>query len=156
MTSGRAESPGLGPQPGGAPTPLPWLLRRTNQRYRAAISRRLAERGFEELPQPGYWALMILARGGTDASRLIGEMGISKQAVSKLVDALVNGGFVDRTPNDADRRRTDLLLSAKGRRAAEVIADAARVTEEAFVKELGTKRFADLVQTLAQLARHQD
>ncbi|MGH8987497.1 MAG: MarR family winged helix-turn-helix transcriptional regulator [Acidimicrobiales bacterium] len=143
-------------KPGGAPIPLPWLLRRTSQRYRAAIRDNLVERGFEELPQPGNWALMVLARGATDASQLVGEMGVSKQAVSKLIDALVDGGFVDRKPNDADRRRTDLLLTTKGRRAARVIADAARATEETFVTELGAERFAELVEVLAQLARHQD
>ena len=70
------------------------------------------------MPQPGYWALTILARGGTDASLLIGEMGVSKQAVSKLVDTLVTTGFVHRRPNDTDRRRTDLLLSVRGGQAA--------------------------------------
>jgi DNA-binding MarR family transcriptional regulator len=156
MTSNGAKSSGSRPEPRAAPAPLPWLLRQTNQRYRAAIKERLAERGFEELPQPGYWALMILAWDSTDASQLIAEMGVSKQAVSKLVDALVNSGFVDRRPNDADRRRTDLLLTAKGRRAAKVIADAARATEENFVTKLGAERFADLVQMLAELARHED
>jgi DNA-binding MarR family transcriptional regulator len=145
MTSRRA--------PGRPRPPLPWLLRRANQRYRGAIKRRLAEFGYEELPQPGYWALMLLADGGADASRLIGEMGISKQAVSKLVDTLVTEGFVDRKPNDADRRRTDLLLSGKGRRAAHVIADAVQATEDTFVRQLGPDRFADLVEMLTELAQ---
>jgi DNA-binding MarR family transcriptional regulator len=96
---------------------------------------------------------MVLARGGTDASELISEMGVSKQAVSKLVDALVTMGFVERKPNRADRRRSDLRLSAKGRRAADVIGDAVRTTEEAFVNELGFERFADLVQMLVQVNR---
>jgi DNA-binding MarR family transcriptional regulator len=140
------------PQPGDAPGTLPWLLRRSSQRYRAAIGRRLAESGFEALPQPGYWALMILARGGTDASQLISGMGVTKQAVSKLVDTLVTAGFVERKPNEADRRRTDLVLSAKGRRAADVIRQAVEATEATFVAELGAGRFADLVRTLAELA----
>ena len=133
--------------------PLPWLLRRTNQHYRTAIRDCLAERGFDELPQPGYWALMILSRGGTDASKLIGEMGVSKQAVSKLVDTLVTLGFVYRKPNGTDRRRSDLLLSAKGRLAADVIGEAVRTTEETFIDELGAKRFSDLVAMLTQLTR---
>lgn len=131
---------------------MPWLLRRVNQRYRAAIRDTLAECGFEGLPQPGYWALMVLARGGTEAGHLMAEMGVSKQAVSKLVDALVISGFVNRKPSRVDRRRMDLVLTAKGRKAAGVIQDAARVTDEALVAELGTHRFADFVQMLIQLA----
>jgi DNA-binding MarR family transcriptional regulator len=131
--------------------PLPWLLRRANQRYRAAIRDRLIECGFEGMPQPGYWALMVLARGGTDASQVIREMGVSKQAVSRLVDALVTMGFVDRRPNPADRRRSELRLSEMGRRAAEVIGEAVRTTEESFISELGEKRFKDLTQMLTQV-----
>lgn len=142
---------GAGSEPVGAPAHLPWLLRRLNQRYRATIRDRLAESGFE-LPQPGYWALMVLARGGTEAGQLMGEMGVSKQAVSKLVDVLVSSGLVDRRPNDADRRRTDLLLSARGQKAAGIIEDAARATEEDFIAELGAERFANVVQMLARLA----
>lgn len=152
MTSECPEPSHIEREPSGVPAPLPWLLRRTNQRYRAAIRDHLAERGFDVLPQPGHWALMILARGGTDAGQLMSEMGVSKQAVSKLVDALVMAGFVDRRPNDADRRRTDLRLSANGRRAARLIADAVQATEDRFINELGTERFADLVQMLARLA----
>ena len=127
--------------------------RRTNQQYRAAIRDRLLDCGLPALPQPGYWALMILARGGSDARQLINEMGVSKQAVSKLVDTLVNGGFVDRLANDADRRRTALQLSASGRHAADIIAVAIRETEEDFIREIGTDRFSDLVGTLEQLAQ---
>ena len=156
MVTSQPSSSVVGREPLIRPVPLPWLLRRTNQRYRTAIRDCLAERGFDELPQPGYWALMILSRGGTDASQLIAEMGVSKQAVSKLVDALVTLGFVDRKPNTSDRRRTDLRLSAKGRRAADVIGEAVRTTEETLVSELGAKRYEDLVQILTQLTQQAD
>jgi DNA-binding MarR family transcriptional regulator len=141
---------------GPARAHVPWLLRRATQRYRAAIRDRLAESGLGELPQPGYWALMVLARGGTDAGQLMDEMGVSKQAVSKLVEVLVTSGLVTRKPNHTDRRRTELLLSAEGLRAAGVIEDAARATEETFIAELGADRFASLVQMLTQLASRQE
>lgn len=135
----------------GPSTVVPWLLRRTNQRYRAAVRERLEQRGLTGLPQPGYWALTVLASGGTDARHLIGGLGLSKQAVSKLVDTLVTGGYVERRPNPTDRRRTDLVLSASGRRAADAIADAVRATDAVFARELGTERFAELVELLGAL-----
>lgn len=136
--------------------PLPWLLRRTSQRYRTAISGSLSERGFDELPQPGYWALMILSRGASDAGQLITEMGVSKQAVSRLVDALVTLGFVDRKPNAVDRRRSDLRLSAKGRQAAELIGQAVQTMDETLACELGPQRLDDLMQMLTQLTQRAD
>jgi DNA-binding MarR family transcriptional regulator len=82
----------------------PWLLRRVNQRYRRAVAARLADARLGGLPRPGYWLLMALASGATDASQLVGAMGVTKQAVSKVVDALVSGGFVRRRPNATDLR----------------------------------------------------
>jgi hypothetical protein len=46
----------------------------------------------------------------------------------------------------------DLVLSAKGRQAAEAIAEAVRATEDTFRSSLGSEQFADLVQMLEQLA----
>jgi len=150
-------APGVFPgEPGLNQAYIPWLLRRINQRYRAVIRDQLAEAGLGELPQPAYWALMVLAQGGSEAGQLMDEMGVSKQAVSKLVDALARSGFVTRKPNHTDRRRTDLVLSAKGRRAAAVIDDVARATQQSFIAELGADRFASLVQMLTQLASHQE
>ncbi len=156
LTNGGAREPGAGKRRGQAPAPasLPWLLRRVNQQYLSAVRQSLVAVGIGELPQPGYWALMVLARGGTDAGDLMDEMGVSKQAVSKLVESLVAAGFVVRKPNASDRRRSDLSLTAKGRKAVRVIGESAQRTEGSFANELGSKPFADLVHMLARLARH--
>jgi DNA-binding MarR family transcriptional regulator len=136
--------------------PLPWLLRRVNQRYRAAMADRLREAGIEDLPQLGYWALMALSRGANEASQLVGEMGASKQAVSRLLDTLVVGGFVDRKANLTDRRRSELRLTPEGREAVAIIESAAMATERAFVVELGAESFAQLVGTLEKLATKEE
>jgi DNA-binding MarR family transcriptional regulator len=133
-------------------TPLPWLLRRINQRYRAGMAAALADAGIGDLPQPGFWALMALARGVTDAGQLVNAMGVSKQAVSKLVDTLVANGFVDRQPHRADRRRIELILTAKGRKAVKVITSAVSATERKLVAQLGADSFALLTRLLEQLA----
>ncbi len=153
MTNQASPAPAVGREPLIGHVQLPWLLRRTSQRYRTAISACLSERGFDELPQPGYWALMILSRGGSDAGQLITEMGVSKQAVSRLVDTLVTLGFVDRMPNAVDRRRSDLRLSAKGRQAADLIGEAVRTMDATLATELGPERLDDLVRMLTQLTQ---
>jgi DNA-binding MarR family transcriptional regulator len=156
MTNDRTIPPAKGGRSPHQPaTPMPWLLRRVNQRYRDAVTARLAEAGFGDLPRPGYWALAALAGGSGDASQLVGEMGTSKQAVSKLVDALVAAGFVDRRVNEADRRRTDLLLTERGQKAVGVIAEAVRTTEERFAAVLGAGSLAELALMLEQLAREE-
>ena len=135
-----------------ATLPLPWLLRRVNQRYRAEIRAHLDAAGLSDLPQPGFWALMALARGTRDASQLVSDMGVTKQAVSKLVDNLAVAGFVERQPSGVDRRRSDLLLTSKGENAVTVMATAIDATERAFADELGSTRLAQLHETLERLS----
>jgi DNA-binding MarR family transcriptional regulator len=132
------------------------LLRRVNQRYRAAMDDKLREAGMGDLPQLGYWTLMALSRGANEAGQLVGEIGATKQAVSRLLDTLVVGGFVDRESSLADRRRTDLRLTSKGRKAVGIIESAAMATERALVVELGAQSFAQLVEALEKLARRKE
>jgi DNA-binding MarR family transcriptional regulator len=80
------------------------------------------------------------------------EMGVTKQAVSKLVDTLVTAGYVDRKSNQADRRRSDLHLTTKGRKAARIIESAVKSTERGFIADVGAESFGQLRQALDQLA----
>src|SRR5207302_543468 len=113
---------------------------------------KLTEGGLGDLPQPGYWALTALAGGARDASHLMIEMGVTKQAVSKLVDTLVTAGYVDRKSNQADRRRSDLRLTPKGRKAVSIIESAVKATERGFIADVGAESFGQLRQALDQLA----
>jgi DNA-binding MarR family transcriptional regulator len=132
---------------------MPWLLRQVNQRYRDAIAARLAEAGFGDLPQRGYWALAALVGEADDASQLVSEMGVTKQTVSKLVDMLVASEFIDRQTNPTDRRRTTLTLAAKGRKAVAVIEQAVQATEREFTAQLGAASLEKLTRMLGQIAR---
>ena len=80
-------------------------------------------------------------------------MGVTKQAISKLVDIVVASGFVDRDTDPADRRRTVLRLTAKGRKAVAVIEQAVQATEAEFAAELGVASVEELTRMLGQLAR---
>lgn len=136
----------------GQDRPLPWLLRGVNQRYLATMRATLGEAGMADLPQPGYWALSALARGAGDAGDLVRAMGVTKQAVSKLLDTLVAAGFVERRPNARDRRKTDLVLAERGRHAVALIESAVAATEARFEDEVGPAalgRLRALLDTLA-------
>jgi DNA-binding MarR family transcriptional regulator len=137
------------------PKATPWLLRRVSQRFGAVVAAQLEDAGLAGLPRPGYWLLMALASGSKDASQLVGAVGVSKQAISKVVDTLVLEGFVERRPNAEDRRRTDLVLTQKGARTVDVVRDGVRVAEQAFVDEVGAAPWATTVATLAALARNE-
>jgi DNA-binding MarR family transcriptional regulator len=130
---------------------MPWLLRRVSQRYRNATTAALAVAGFADLSQRGYWALTALAGGASDASQLVDLLGVTKQAVSKVINVVVMSGFVDRETDPLDRRRTLLQLTSKGAKAVAVIEEAVQATEQELANELGPAALEDLTRMLAQL-----
>jgi DNA-binding MarR family transcriptional regulator len=134
------------------PLATPWLLRRVNQRYRAHMAVALRDAGMGDLPQPGYWALGAIKSGAADASDLVEIMGISKQGVSKLVDTLVGADYVVRQENPTDRRRTNLVLSARGSAAVTTINAAMTRTDQDFATEIGAKNLETLRAILATLS----
>lgn len=130
----------------------PWLLRQASRRYGSAVAARLRDSDLGGLPRAGYWLLMALASGATDATQLVEAIGVTKQAVSKVIDVLVGEELVVRRTNEEDRRRTDLELTSRGRRTVEAIRSAVRSTEHAFVEEVGAEAWETTVATLATLA----
>jgi len=132
---------------------LSWLLRRAVRRYRSPVSEALEAGGFGDLPQQGIWAVSALAQAepGVSGRDLVTRMGISKQAVSQLVETLVTLGYVARDAAAEDRRRTLLHLTARGRHAARIIDATAAEMEEAMASTIGRQRLQELHRALVDL-----
>lgn len=96
---------------------LPPLLGAARRTYTAAIRAGLIEAGLDDVPRSGASVLGRIARRG-NLSDVAGELAVSKQAASQLVDTLVTRGYVERTPDPDDRRRVTVGLTDRGRAAA--------------------------------------
>jgi DNA-binding MarR family transcriptional regulator len=123
------------------------------RRYAAPVLEALEAGGFGDLPQRGVWAISALARSdrGLSARDLVIRMGISKQAVSQLIDTLVTAHYVTRLPAPDDRRRTLLQLTTRGHGAARVIEQATLQMEAAMSEKIGSERLQELHRTLRDL-----
>ena len=66
-------------------------------------------------PSFGFVLRAVAAEQPT-VSRLAQLLGVSKQGASRLADDMVSLGYLERTGDPADRRRTHLKLSASGER----------------------------------------
>jgi DNA-binding MarR family transcriptional regulator len=125
-----------------------WLLRRASGQYRATVRRALDRAGFDDLVQRGYWVVDELDRGDRTAATLVSMMGVTKQAISQLVDQLVGLGYVTRQPDPRDRRRTLLRLTPRGRAAAAVVQRAVGTVERDAAARLGAAEVAALGEAL--------
>ena len=148
----RAQS-GPGLPPARNPQALSWLLRRAVRRYASPISEALVAGGFGDLPQRGVWAVSALAQAepGLSGRDLVTRMGISKQAISQLMETLVTLGYVTRHAAANDRRRTHLHLTARGRGAARIIDATVAEMEETMAHAIGRERLQELHRALVEL-----
>ena len=101
----------------------------------------------------GRSARSAQAEPGLSGRDLVTRMGISKQAISQLIETLVSLGYVARRPAADDRRRTLLHLTTRGRGAARIIDTTVAEMEETMANAIGRERLLELHRALMELDR---
>jgi DNA-binding MarR family transcriptional regulator len=79
------------------------------------LHERLRERGWTDVRPAFGFVLLALRAGPTSLRDLPTVLGTSKQAVSKLVSAMVAAGYAELTADPADARAKQVQLSGRGR-----------------------------------------
>lgn len=88
---------------------------------------------------------------GTRVVDLAARVGVTKQAVSKMVDELEALGLLERAPDPDDRRAKRVRFTEKGLRSMLYGLEVLRALEEELAGELGPARMDELRETLAAL-----
>jgi DNA-binding MarR family transcriptional regulator len=131
---------------------MPLLLHLGRRPYGAAIRRAMAN-GFDDMPRRGAFIIGALNRGEVEMRTLPAAMGVSKQAVSQLIDMLVMRGYVERTPDPEDRRTMRLNLTERGRAAAGEVRAAVDGVDAAWAEAVGSDAVRQARRTLGALAQ---
>lgn len=103
-----------------------------------------------ELTLSQYRVLVFLANGESRPSRIAPNVDVTRPTVTALVDGLVARGFVDRQPDESDRRRVRHRVTPAGKRA---LADADRAVQAAMAAlaaHLPEARAAGTVEALGR------
>ncbi len=135
---------------------VPGLLRLARRAYGNAVRAALAESGFDDMPRNGAYLLARVYDGRYAAADLTRGLGISKQAVSQLVDTMVTRGYIERKPDTDDRRRMQLALTQRGAAAGTVSWQAATRTDEELERRLSADGVAALRRGLITLCEMSD
>ncbi len=97
--------------------------------------------------------LFALEYGGAATIGQTAErLGISLPTASHLIDRLVHGGFVDRTEDPNDRRRTLAATTAKGSALTLRLRQGGRDSMADWLSELDDESLASLVHGIQRLA----
>ena len=143
---------GSGTGPGGNVS-IPALLRGARGSYAYTIFAFLAGAGCDDLPQNGPFVLGGMANHRIPAVDMIRGLGVTRQAASQLIDTLVVRGYLVREVNPADRRRLNIMLTDRGRAAAEAVAAAVGQVDGELATMITPAELAGLRAGLTALAK---
>ena len=97
------------------PVPLARLFAMAGRYLVERLHRRLAERGWHDIPPATGYVLLAARDGATTGGEIAQLMRTSKQAASKLLETLERRGFVERGGAAGDGRMKAVVLSEQGR-----------------------------------------
>lgn len=102
------------------------------------------------------WVMLreVFRLGRTSPGALVGEIGMSKGAVSKLLERLAGKGLVKRTALEHDRRQQEVALTPAGRTLVPRLARLADENDREFFEVLPAKVRDELARTLRLLVEH--
>jgi DNA-binding MarR family transcriptional regulator len=104
----------------------------------------LPRRGWHDV-RPAFGFVLLALRDSPAALRdLPATLGTTKQAVSKLVDAMVAAGYVERGADPGDARAKRVQLSGRGRRLLATVEEVYADLEQQWAAVLGEERLAGL------------
>ena len=101
------------------------------------------------------WVLLreMLDMGAANPSQLAHTVGMTRGAVSKLVERLCRKGLAERSSSEGDRRYQTVELTAAGRRLVPVLAQLADQNDHEFFGHLKLAEKTTLVNMLQDIVR---
>jgi DNA-binding MarR family transcriptional regulator len=99
------------------------------------------------------WVLMrqLLDSGETHPSQLADSLGMTRGAISKLVDRLTVKGHVVRSAVAGDRRYQTVTLASSGRKLVPVLATLADQNDAEFFGHMSAEELSALKTTLREI-----
>lgn len=103
------------------------------------------------------WAVMrqMLEAGPMNPSQLAERMGMTRGAISKLVERLCGKDLVERSASSDDRRYQSVSLTPKGARLVPVLARIADDNDREFFGHLSESEQVGLVRLLKEIVNRQ-
>jgi DNA-binding MarR family transcriptional regulator len=115
------------------------------------LHERLSELGFGDIrPAHGFMFKCIIPNGATGIE-LAAYLGITKQAVSKMVDYLEKSGYVMRQTHPTDKRGKIIVLTERGWLVVKAKERILTEIEGRWSENIGTERMKMLKEDLSKL-----
>jgi DNA-binding MarR family transcriptional regulator len=130
----------------------PTLMRAARGAYAQSIRARLHAIGVDDLPRNGVFVLAGIDPTGGPRHDLPTGLGVSKQAVSQVIDVLVNRGYLTRGPDSGDRRRISLELTGRGQEVVDAALHGVEDVDQRLLERVSADQIEAMRVVLATLA----
>jgi DNA-binding MarR family transcriptional regulator/catechol 2,3-dioxygenase-like lactoylglutathione lyase family enzyme len=129
----------------------PALMRSARGAYAQSIRAQLRAIGIDDLPRNGAFILAGIDAAGGPRHDLPSELGVTKQAVSQVIDLLVNRGYLEREPDPDDRRRIRLELTDRGQDAVAAVLRGVEAVDRRLEEVVSPEQLSALRSVLSAL-----
>jgi len=131
--------------------PLPALLTQVRDIALGGLHRQLADEGFEGIRYVHGSVFRNIDAEGARLTTLAERAGLTKQAISELVDELEDHGYLERVVDTADRRAKIIRLTDQGRTAQAAAGRILAGLEQRWARLLGRDQVTMLRHALEQV-----
>jgi DNA-binding MarR family transcriptional regulator len=114
----------------------------------AAVTARLAERGYDDFPFASASLLWLLDEGGTRSTVLAQRAGVTKQAMSQLVRLMERQGYLEQVTDPTDTRAKRVRMTRRGEAVKTACVEVREQLNRKLAKTLGNKQAAQLEANL--------
>ncbi|MEM8663549.1 MAG: MarR family winged helix-turn-helix transcriptional regulator [Pseudomonadota bacterium] len=130
----------------------PYLINRISARYNADMAAALRERG---LTTAQMRALAVLAvHPGLTINELAVFAVMEQSTMSRTLDAMAEGGLVERRPREEDGRVREVVLTAAGETAFRDVWPLMRGEEERMFEDISQSDRAAFMMVLSKILRN--
>jgi len=130
----------------------PTLMRAARGAYAQSIRAQLQAIGADDLPRNGAILLAGIAATGAPRQDLPAGLGVTKQAVSQVIDILASRGYLERNPDPGDRRRITLRLTARGQDVVEAVVRGTEAVDARLLERVPAEQVDAMRSALLALA----
>lgn len=118
------------------------------------LHRELVARGWTDVRVSYGFVLLAARSGGVRGADVAALLGVSKQAASKLVDAMQEAGYVTRQPHDRDDRAKLIGLTDRGHDLLAAVEQIYAELEAGWAAVLGPAAVASMRDDLTTVLGH--
>ncbi len=126
-------------------------LHELNIDYKKITVKHIQTHGYENFTEGQLNILgQLNLKSPTAMVSLVSKVGLSKQAVSRMVNLCVKHHYIKLIPCKLDSRAKSIVFTQHGLALMNVAAESIKLAEDIFREKLGTDSFASLKQQLQQ------